>query len=305
MLPLPTRALQRTFLTLVALASLSAVAPAQTLPAGVVKGPSMAGITEYTYPNGLRVLLLPDSGSSTITVNVVYLVGSRHEGYGESGMAHLLEHLNFIKSTHDRNIKKELEDHGARWNGTTWFDRTNYYETVNASEENLRWALELEAERMVNMRIEKALLDTEMTVVRNEFERGENSVNRVLEERVLSAAYLWHNYGKSTIGSRADIERVPIDRLAAFYKKYYQPDNAIVTIAGQIDPAKTLQIAASTLGAIPRPNRKLDETYTVEPPQDGEHSIKLRRVGKGKNLIIAYHSPAITHPNASSLEMLT
>ena len=297
-------AVRRGVLLLILLTGLGQLLTAQTLPTGVQKGPSMAGITEYTFSNGLRVLLLPDSGSNTITVNVVYLVGSRHEGYGESGMAHLLEHLNFIKSTNDRNIKKELEDHGARWNGTTWFDRTNYYETVNASEENLRWALGLEAERMVNMRIEKALLDTEMTVVRNEFERGENSVNRVLEERVLSAAYLWHNYGKATIGSRADIERVPIDRLAAFYKKYYQPDNAVVTIAGQIDPTKTLQIVASTMGAIPRPTRKLDETYTVEPPQDGERTVELRRVGKGKNLIIAYHSPAMAHPDAASLEVL-
>src|SRR5215475_4723180 len=181
---------------------------AQTLPQGVRKGASLAGITEYTYPNGLRLLLLPDSGSSTITVNIVYLVGSRHEGYGESGMAHLLEHMNFIKSTHDRNIKKELEDRGARWNGTTYYDRTNYYETVNASNENLQWALEMEADRMVNMRIEKEILDPEMTVVRNEFERGENNVEGVLEERVLSTAYLWHNYGKSTIGSRADIEKV-------------------------------------------------------------------------------------------------
>ena len=276
---------------------------AQTLPAGVRKGSSMAGITEYTYPNGLRVLLLPDSGSNVITVNVVYLVGSRHEGYGESGMAHLLEHLNFIKSTHDRNIKKELEDHGARWNGSTYFDYTNYFETINATEENLRWALRLEAERMVNMRIEKALLDTEMTVVRNEFERGENSVTSVLEERVLSSAYLWHNYGKSTIGSRADIERVPIDRLAAFYKKYYQPDNAVVVISGQIDPSKTLAIVASTFGVIPRPTRKLDQTYTVEPPQDGERTVELRRVGKGKNLMIAYHSPAMAHPDAASLEV--
>jgi zinc protease len=295
----------RILFTLIVVLCLAQFVAAQTLPPGVRKGPSMAGITEYTYPNGLRALLLPDSGSSTITVNIVYLVGSRHEGYGESGMAHLLEHLNFIKSTHDRNIKKELEDHGARWNGTTWYDRTNYYETVNASEENLRWALGLEAERMVNMRIEKALLDTEMTVVRNEFERGENSVTGVLEERVLSAAYLWHNYGKSTIGSRADIERVPIDRLAAFYKKYYQPDNAVVTIAGQIEPSKTLAAVASTLGAIPRPSRKLDETYTVEPPQDGERIVELRRVGKGKNLMMAYHSPAMAHPDSASLEVLS
>jgi zinc protease len=281
------------------------VLQAQTLPPGVRKGPSLAGITEYSYPNGLEVLLLPDSGSSTITVNVTYLVGSRHEGYGETGMAHLLEHLNFIKSTHDRNIKKELEDHGARWNGTTYYDRTNYFETVNASDENLRWALGLEAERMVNMRIEQELLDTEMTVVRNEFERGENSIPRVLEERVMSTAFLWHNYGKSTIGSRADIERVPIDRLAAFYHKYYQPDNAVITIAGQIDPSKTLAEVASTLGVIPRPARKLDQTYTQEPVQDGERAVELRRVGKGQYLMMAYHSPAMAHPDAAAIEVMS
>src|SRR6516225_5190644 len=165
---------------------------AQILPQGVRKGASLAGINEYTFPNGLRVLLLPDAGSATITVNITYLVGSRHEGYGETGMAHLLEHMNFILTTNGRNIKKELTDHGAQWNGTTDYDRTNYFETVTASDENLKWALGLEAERMVNMRIEKPLLDTEMTVVRNEFERGENSVQNVLEERVYSTAYLWH-----------------------------------------------------------------------------------------------------------------
>ena len=124
---------------------------------------------------------------------MTYLVGSRFEGYGETGMAHLLEHMNFILSTHNRQIKQELTDHGAQWNGTTGYDRTNYFETVTASDENLRWALGLEAERMVNMRMERALFDTEMTVVRNEFERGENSPQTILEERVLATAYLWHN----------------------------------------------------------------------------------------------------------------
>ncbi len=305
-----TRPLSRAvrFACLVAAASVTMggfVAAAQSLPQGVRQGPSMAGITEYTFPNKLRVLLLPDSGSGTITVNMTYLVGSRHEGNGETGMAHLLEHLLFIKSTNDRSIKKELEDHGARWNGSTWYDRTNYYETINASDENLRWALGLEAERMVNMRIEQALLDAEMTVVRNEFERGENSIARVLEERVFAAAYLWHNYGKSTIGSRADIERVPIDRLAAFYRTYYQPDNAIITIAGQIDTARTLAMVSSTLGAIAAPTRKLNETYTIEPVQDGERSVELRRVGKGKNVMLAYHTPAMAHPDAAALEVLS
>jgi len=306
MLPPAARAARRcSVVTLTLLTALAGAATAQTLPAGVRVGSSMAGVTEYAYPNGLRVLLLPDAGSGTITVNAVYLVGSRHEGYGESGMAHLLEHMNFITSKSGRSIKKELQDHGANWNGTTYYDRTNYYETFNASEENLRWALGLEAERMVNMRIEKPLLDTEMTVVRNEFERGENNVDSVLEERVLSAAFLWHNYGKSTIGSRVDIERVPVDRLAAFYRKYYQPDDVVVVIAGQIDAAKTLALVAATLGAIPKPTRTLDATYTVEPPQDGTRSVELRRVGKGQRLLLAWHSPAMAHPDAAALEVLS
>src|SRR5580700_10988855 len=216
--------MRQTTILLMTVAAVSAFS--QTLPSGVEKKATVGGITQYDYPNGLRVLLFPDSSSPKVTVNMTYLVGSRFEGYGETGMAHLLEHMNFILSTSGRNIKKELTDHGANWNGSTDYDRTNDFETVPASDENLKWALGLEAERMVNMRIEKPLLDTEMTVVRNEFERGENNPNSILEERVIATAYLWHNYGKSVIGSRADIEKVPIDRLAAFYKKYYQPDNA-------------------------------------------------------------------------------
>jgi zinc protease len=283
---------------------LATIAAAQTLPTGVERRATMAGITEYAYPNGLRVLLLPDAGSATMTVNMIYLVGSRHEGYGETGMAHLLEHMNFILSTDGRNIKQELTGRGADWNGSTYYDRTNYYETFKASEDNLKWALGLEADRMVKMRIEKPLLDTEMTVVRNEFERDENSVTRVLGERVLSTAFLWHNYGKSTIGSRQDIEKVPIDRLAAFYRKYYQPDKAVLVVAGPIDPANTLNLIAQSLGSIPRPTRKLDETYTVEPPQDGERYVELRRVGKGRNIMVAYHAPALAHPDDGAIEVM-
>jgi zinc protease len=156
---------------------------------------------------------------------------------------------------------------------------------------------------MVNIRQEKQILDTEMTVVRNEFERGENSPQRVLMERVLSTAYLWHNYGKSVIGSRVDLERVPIDRLAAFYKKFYQPDNAVLVITGKIDPAQTLAYVAQTLGAIPKPTRKLDEMYTVEPPQDGERYVELRRVGQGRQVMMVWHGPAMVHADSAALEV--
>ena len=291
----------------VVLALLATASPAvaQTLPRGVQQRASLGGITEYAYPNGLRVLLFPDPSNPKVTVNMTYLVGSRFEGYGETGMAHLLEHLNYIRSTHDRDIKKELTDHGAQWNGSTDFDRTNYFETVTASDENLRWALGLEAERMVNMRMEKALLDTEMTVVRNEFERGENNVQRVLEERVLATAFLWHNYGKAVIGSRVDLERVPIDRLAAFYRKYYQPDNAVLVIAGQFDASAALAMTADTIGAIPRPARVLDTPYTAEPAQDGERFVELRRVGSTPVMMAAWHGPALAHRDAAALEVLT
>src|SRR5258708_5710607 len=117
-------------------------APSQT----VQKTASMGGITEYAFPNGLRVLLFPDASNPKITVNMTYLVGSRHEGYGESGMAHLLEHMNFIQATNGREIKKEIVDHGAQWNGTTSYDRTNYFETMTATDDNLKWALGLEAD---------------------------------------------------------------------------------------------------------------------------------------------------------------
>ncbi len=279
-------------------------AAAQTLPPGVQKRASEGGITEYDFPNGLRVLLYPNPANPKITVNVTYLVGSRFEGYGETGMAHLLEHMDFIETTNGRQIKNEIVARGANWNGTTSDDRTNYYETVPATDENLKWALGLEADRMVKVKFTKQILDTEMTVVRNEFERGENSPQSILRERVAATAYLWHNYGKSTIGSKDDIEKVPVERLEAFYKKYYQPDNAVLILTGRLDETKTLQMVADTMGKVPRPARILDQPYTVEPPQDGERFVKLSRVGEGQELVIAFHGPAAGHPDSAALQVL-
>src|SRR4051812_49417270 len=173
------------------------------LPSGVQRITSLEGITEYALPNGLRVLLFPDPSRPIVTVNITFKVGSRHENYGETGMAHLLEHLVFKGTPKHPNIPQELTEHGARANGTTWFDRTNYYETVAATEENLRWALELEADRMVNSNIARADLEKEFSVVRNEYERGENSPGGVLYKRMLPVVFQWHNYGHSTIGERS------------------------------------------------------------------------------------------------------
>jgi len=289
----------------IAFVSLSVAALAQTLPNGVQKVIAIEGVSEYAFPNGLHVLLFPDNSKPKITLNVVYLVGSRNEGYGETGMAHLLEHMVFKTSKSGRELFKELTDRsGGTFNGTTSYDQTMYFETFNASDDDLRWALQLESDRMVNMTMLKKDLDSEMTVVRNEMESGENSPMNVLHERVLAAAYNFHNYGKTVIGNRTDVERVPITNLAAFYEKYYQPDNADLIIAGQFDESKALAMVAETVGNIPRPKRVLTQPYTVEPTQEGERSVTLRRVGNVQGIIAVYHIPAALHPDMAPLEVM-
>ena len=266
-----------------------------TLPPGVTQGPSIESFTEYRLANGLKVLLYPDPSKPTITVNVTYLVGSRHENYGETGMAHLLEHLLFKGSTNFPAITTEFGARGMRVNGTTSVDRTNYYETFQASTDNLQWALRMEADRMVNSFVAKKDLDTEMSVVRNEYERGENTPFGALLKRMQSLAYDWHNYGNSTIGNRSDIENVKIENLQAFYRTYYQPDNAVLLVSGAFDAEQTLGWINASFGAIAKPARSLPLQWTEEPTQDGERSVYVRRKGDVQHVLLAYRVPASLH----------
>ncbi len=277
---------------------------APTAAASATKVQTIEGITEYRLDNGLLVLLYPDDSKPTVTVNLTVLVGSRHEGYGETGMAHLLEHMVFKGTPAHPQIPKALQERGAKFNGTTWVDRTNYFETLPASEENLDFALDLEADRLINSFVKQEDLLSEMTVVRNEFESGENSPTMLLNQRMMAAAYEWHNYGKSTIGNRTDIERVPIDNLQEFYRKYYQPDNCMLVVAGKFDPTKAMALVEKHFGTIPKPSRKLDKTYTEEPPQDGERTVILRRVGDVGLVAAAYHIPSGGHPDNAALDVL-
>jgi zinc protease len=266
---------------------------------------TVEGITEYRLDNGMVVLLIPDASSAKVTVNVTYMVGSKHENYGETGMAHLLEHMVFKGTPTNKNIWKALQDHGAQFNGSTWLDRTNYFETMAASDENLEWAIRMEADRMVNSLIAKKDLDSEMTVVRNEFEMGENSPMRIVMQRAMSAAFEWHNYGKTTIGARSDIENVPIENLQAFYRKYYQPDNAMLVVAGKFDENKALNWIADSFAKIPKPSRKLEKIYTEEPTQDGDRQVNVRRVGDIQLVSTVYHVPPGTHPDFAAVQLLS
>ncbi|HMS07950.1 MAG TPA: pitrilysin family protein [Pyrinomonadaceae bacterium] len=274
------------------------------LPEGITKGPSLGGVTEYNLKNGLKVLLIPDRSRPNIIVNVVYHVGSRHEGYGETGMAHLLEHLVFKGTPKYGNITGELTKRGMAPNGTTSFDRTNYFATFPPTGDNLEFYLDMEADRMINSFIAKKDLDSEFSVVRNEMESGENNPQRILLSKLMATAYQWHNYGKSTIGARSDVENVRIENLQAFYRKYYQPDNATLIIGGNFETERTLELINEKFGVIPRPSRRLEPTWTVDPPQDGERQVIVRRVGGEQLVIVGYHIPPAADPDSAALLLL-
>jgi zinc protease len=286
--------------------AISGAAGALALPKGVAQGPSVEGITEYRLANGLKVLLFPDASKPTITVNVTYLVGSRHENYGETGMAHLLEHLMFKGTPANPGIPQQFAARGMDYNGTTSLDRTNYYEVFQAGGptvglNNLKWALQMEADRMVHSNIARKDLDSEMTVVRNEYESGENSPSEVLFKRMQSVSYDWHAYGRATIGNRSDIENVRIGNLQAFYRTWYQPDNAVLLVAGKFDPADTLAFIAQKFGTIPKPARELPQFWTVEPTQDGERTFHVRRQGDVQIVAVGYKVPSALHDDSDVL----
>lgn len=310
--------MRRFVLHLSLLASLSSLAclPALAQPVRTVAAasPSVAqqvasveGITEYRLPNGLRIVLAPDDAKATTTVNTTYLVGSRHENYGETGMAHLLEHLLFkgTPSLPGKTIPTEFARRGMSVNGTTAQDRTNFFGTFSANDDNLDWALRMEADRMVNSVISRADLDSEMTVVRNEMEMGENSPGRMLMQQTMAAAYRWHNYGKAPIGARSDVEHVNIDNLRAFYRRYYQPDNAVLVVAGKFDPAATLARIERYFGPIPRPARVLPPEHTVEPAQEGARELVVMRPGDNSLVAAQYHVSPGAHPDSTVLSLLT
>ncbi|MES2316251.1 MAG: pitrilysin family protein [Pseudomonadota bacterium] len=287
--------------------SMPALAADAAAPASAVKAAKLStveGITEYTLPNGMRVLLAPDSSKPTITVNITYLVGSRHENYGETGMAHLLEHMVFKGTPTSGNLMEAMGKRGMQFNGTTFLDRTNYYETFTATEANLEWALAMEADRMVNSNIARSELDKEFSVVRNEMESGENNPHMVLWKQMTAVTYDWHNYGKSTIGARADVENVKIENLQNFYRKYYQPDNAVLVVAGKFDPVKTLALIEKNFAPIARPARVLSPTYTTDAPRDGARELTVKRIGDKTLAAVLYPTAAGSHGDSTAIAVL-
>lgn len=278
---------------------------ATALPPGMQSIVKIQGVSEYRLDNGLTVLLSPDDSRAQTTVNMSYRVGSRNEGPGETGMAHLLEHLLFRGSPSYPDAMAEFSRRGLAANGSTTTDLTNYYATFASDSDNLHWYLSWQADAMLNARISRQDLDAEMPVVRNEMERGENSPFGILLQQTTAAAYVWHPYGRSVIGARSDVENVDIAQLRDFYHRYYQPDNAVLIITGHFDPTETLAWIRQAFGSIPKPSRTLPAEYTVEPVQQGARAITLKRIGGSPLALVQYHFPASTSDVFTTLSLGT
>ena len=269
---------------------------------------SMGGIAEYTLDsNGLSVLVMPSHAAPVATVQVTYRVGSRNEVTGSTGGTHLLEHLMFLGSTNyneerGNSIDKYLESVGAGYNATTSLDRTNYYATLGANDINDYIAIE--ADRMRGLLLRDSSRQSEMTVVRNEYERNENDPNSALGKLIWATAFQAQPYHHPVIGWRSDIEKVSIDKLRAFYDTYYWPNNATVTVVGDVDTATVLGTIRKYFGAVPRSPNPIPEVYTEEPPQQGARRVTLNRAGESGSVMIAWKSPATLDADAPALSVL-
>ncbi|MCH8024311.1 MAG: insulinase family protein [Candidatus Marinimicrobia bacterium] len=269
---------------------------------------SSGGISEYLLKtNGLTVLLLEEHSAPVVTFMVTYLVGSRNEALGHTGATHLLEHLMFKGS---RNYNKDsgdtiwtlLQNVGARLNATTWLDRTNYFELL--PKEHLESAMAVEADRMRYALLRDSDRQPEMTVVRNEFERGENDPWESLEKSMWATAYQAHPYHHSTIGWQSDIEGVSTERLRQFYDTYYWPNNATVTVIGDFQAKQVLSLIERHFGALPSSPEPIPEMYTTEPRQQGPRRFIIKRTGEAGIVGVAYKTPPGSHPDNYPLAVL-
>lgn len=265
--------------------------------------PARAVVLERSLANGLKILVVEDAAAPVVTFSVWYRVGSRNETVGNTGSSHLLEHLLFKGTRRYKSgeIMAALDRVGARWNATTFYDYTNYFETVPASQ--LEFAAALEADRMVNSRIDDADRDKERIVVRNELERWENQPQGALSTQLWAAAFLAHPYHHPVIGWRTDVEGVPTERLRSTYKSYYQPDNAVVVIVGAVKADDAVAVVKKHFGRLPG-GHKFPDVYTEEPPQKGERRITIRQAGELPVVALGWKAPAAVDPDTVPLKVL-
>jgi len=290
------------------MASPTTAAPPTDLPDPFEFVDASGGIEEYTLTsNGLRVLVLEQAAAPVVAFMVTYHVGSRNEWTGLTGATHILEHLMF-KGTERFHKKKGtsifdmLQRVGARVNATTWFDRTNYYEML--PKEHLPLAIDIEADRMRGALLDAEDLESERTVILNEYDRGKNEALRNLYDAVWGAAFVAHPYHHPTIGWRSDIEHVTPEGLRHFYDTYYWPNNATVSIIGDVDRGAALSLVEEHFGALDASPEPIPEMHTREPEQKGERRVKVHQEGQLGAVMTSYKSPEGLSEDADALDIL-
>ncbi|MBI1270548.1 hypothetical protein GC174_08960 [bacterium] len=271
---------------------------------GIIQGEEIKNVCEYTMENGLKVVLCENHTAPVVTFLVLYKVGSRNEGVGYTGATHFLEHMLF-KGTKKHNADKGngiddlLTQIGAYWNATTWFDRTSYFEIV--PREFFDLCTELEADRMRNLMLRQSDRDSEMSVVRNELERGENYPEEALEKELYAVAFREHPYHHPTIGWRSDVEGVPLDRLRKFYDTYYWPNNSTVVVLGDFKKEDALATIQKHFGKIKSSPEPIPQVYTTEPAQEGERRFEICRAGDLPRVWMGFHVPEASHEHNYTL----
>lgn len=292
----------RRVLTALWLAWLAGVAWA--LPPGVKATASVAGFDEYQLANGLKVVLKAQPEQPGAVLNIIYRVGSRDEGPGTTGHAHLLEHMLFKGCGDIPDVKAALQAHGIQANAMTRWDTTNYFAQVPDGGASLHWLVGLQAQCMQGATFSEASLASEMTVVRNEFEVQRSATAVTLRNAIRATAFQFHPYGRPVVGQQKDIERVDFAQLRGLYTRYYRPDNAVLVVVGAFDAPALLTHIASTFGVLPKPPKALPDLTYHEPAQAGEREITEYRVGGGGLVALAYRIPEGRHPDRHALTAL-
>ena len=269
----------------------------------VVTEASAGGISSYTLPNGFKIILIPFPTASNVRVELLVKTGSKLEGYGETGMAHLLEHMLFKGAGQRKNIKDDLTAMGANWNGTTTADRTNYFETLSSDPNKLDEVIRLEADRFIRSKFTKADLDSEMTVVRNELENSERNPSRLVFDALGRNSFVWHGYSRSTIGARTDIENTSYEALRAFHRKHYRPDNAALIVSGNFNAQRVLSLSNKLFAVAKNPPNSRQTNWTFDSPQALTQRSELY-ASVGTTLVAsAWKLPGVTERDAHALDL--
>lgn len=264
--------------------------------AAIEKVASVEGITEYRLPNGMRVLLSPNASKASVSIEMTYLAGPRHEKFAEVGTARLLQRLFFKGTAKNAAIDKTLGNRGVRFGGTVKQNHTHYFATFQANDDTLEWVLQMEADRMVNASLTQRDLDAETAAFLKEIGESEVKKGDWLRRAFARAEYDWDGFGTTMAMEKAALPNVKLADLQAFYSTYYQPDNVVAQIAGKFDENKVLNLVGKYFGAVPKPVRALPALDTRIEFAGGNESPSNEVVA------VRYKLPPALHPDHASLE---